>query len=57
VYELLESGNEKVAQISRISTFHPAYVLRQTGGELTAMKRLVHADHKAVRAKLDEPYH
>ncbi len=38
-----------------IATFHPAYILRQTGGELTAMKRLVHADLKAVRAKLDEP--
>lgn len=38
-----------------IATFHPAYILRQTGGELNAMKRLVHADLKAVRAKLDEP--
>jgi DNA polymerase len=36
-------------------TFHPAYVLRQTGGELTAVKRLVWNDLKAVRAKLDEP--
>ena len=36
-------------------TFHPAYVLRQTGGEMTAVKRLVWADLKAVRAKLDEP--
>ena len=36
-------------------TFHPAYVLRQTGGELTAVKRLVWADLKAVRTKLDEP--
>lgn len=36
-------------------TFHPAYVLRQTGGELTAVKRLVWDDLKAVRAKLDEP--
>jgi uracil-DNA glycosylase len=36
-------------------TFHPAYVLRQTGGELTAVKRLVWADLQAVRAKLDEP--
>jgi DNA polymerase len=41
--------------IATIATFHPAYILRQTGGELTAMKRLVHADLKAVRAKLDEP--
>jgi len=38
-----------------IATFHPAYILRQTGGELTAMKRLVYADLKAVRTKLDEP--
>lgn len=36
-------------------TFHPAYVLRQTGGELTAVKRMVWADLKSVRAKLDEP--
>jgi uracil-DNA glycosylase len=36
-------------------TFHPAYVLRQTGGELTAVKRMVWADLQAVRAKLDEP--
>ncbi len=41
--------------IPTIATFHPAYILRQTGGELNAMKRLVHADLKAVRAKLDEP--
>lgn len=37
-----------------MATFHPAYVLRQTGGELEAVKRLVWADLKAVRAKLDE---
>ncbi len=41
--------------IPTIATFHPAYILRQTGGELVAMKRLVLADLKAVRAKLDEP--
>jgi uracil-DNA glycosylase family 4 len=41
--------------IATIATFHPAYILRQTGGELTGMKRLVHADLKAVRAKLEEP--
>jgi uracil-DNA glycosylase family 4 len=41
--------------IATIATFHPAYILRQTGGELTAMKRLVFADLKAVRTKLDEP--
>jgi uracil-DNA glycosylase family 4 len=38
-----------------IATFHPAYILRQTGGELTAMKRLVYVDLKTLRAKLDEP--
>ena len=37
-----------------IATFHPAYLLRQTGGELTAVKRLVWEDLKAVRSKLDE---
>lgn len=35
-------------------TFHPAYVLRQTGGELEAVKRLVWSDLKAVRDKLAE---
>lgn len=38
-----------------MATFHPAYLLRQTGGELEAVKRLVWDDLKAVRAKLDEP--
>lgn len=41
--------------IALMATFHPAYVLRQTGGELEAVKRLVWNDLKAVRAKLDEP--
>ena len=36
-------------------TFHPAYILRQTGGEIEGVKRLVWSDLKAVRAKLDEP--
>ena len=35
-------------------TFHPAYILRQTGGELNAVKRLVWNDLKAIRTKLDE---
>jgi uracil-DNA glycosylase family 4 len=35
-------------------TFHPAYVLRQTGGEIGAVKRMVWNDLKAVRAKLDD---
>jgi uracil-DNA glycosylase len=46
---------EGPAGIPMMVTFHPAYVLRQTGGELTAVKRLVWADLQAVRAKLDEP--
>ena len=36
-------------------TFHPAYILRQTGGEIEGVKRMVWSDLKAVRAKLDEP--
>jgi uracil-DNA glycosylase len=39
--------------IPLLATFHPAYVLRQTGGEVTQVKRLVWDDLKAVRAKLD----
>ncbi len=39
--------------IATLATFHPAYILRMTGGELEATKRLVWADLKAVRAKLD----
>jgi hypothetical protein len=35
-------------------TFHPAYVLRQTGGELDAVKRLVWNDLKSVRDRLAE---
>jgi uracil-DNA glycosylase family 4 len=35
-------------------TFHPAYILRQTGGELGAVKRLVWNDLKQVRDKLAE---
>lgn len=41
--------------IPLIATFHPAYILRQTGGELTAMKRLVWGDLKKVAQKLAEP--
>jgi DNA polymerase len=36
-------------------SFHPAYVLRQTGGQIDGVKRLVWNDLKAVRTKLDEP--
>jgi DNA polymerase len=37
-----------------IVTFHPAFILRQTGGNIAAMKKLVYSDLLAVRAKLDE---
>jgi uracil-DNA glycosylase len=42
-------------EIPLMVTFHPAYILRQTGGEIEGVKRLVWHDLKAVRAKLDEP--
>jgi DNA polymerase len=45
---------EGPAGIPLMVTFHPAYLLRQTGGELTAVKRMVWADLKAVRTKIDE---
>lgn len=38
-----------------IATFHPAYVLRQTGGAMTEVKRLVWSDLKKVRERLREP--
>ncbi len=41
--------------IPTLATYHPAYLLRMTGGELESSKRLVWADLKAVRAKLDAP--
>jgi DNA polymerase len=34
-------------------TFHPAYLLRLTGGEMNAVKKLVYADFLVVRARLD----
>ncbi|HEV3089386.1 MAG TPA: uracil-DNA glycosylase [Candidatus Elarobacter sp.] len=40
-----------------IATFHPAYILRQTGGAMTEVKKLVYNDLKQVRARLDEPVH
>lgn len=40
--------------VALMVTFHPAYILRQTGGEIEAVKRMVWSDLKAVRAKLDE---
>ena len=41
--------------IATIATFHPAYVLRQTGGAMTEVKRLVWNDLKQVRDRLAEP--
>ena len=38
--------------IPLLATFHPAYVLRQTGGEVTQVKRLVWDDLKAVKVRL-----
>lgn len=46
---------EGPADTALIATFHPAYILRMTGGELEASKRLVWNDLKMVRAKLDAP--
>ncbi|HTD36032.1 MAG TPA: uracil-DNA glycosylase [Candidatus Limnocylindrales bacterium] len=37
-----------------IATFHPAYILRQTGGAMTEVKKLVWSDLKKVRARLAE---
>jgi uracil-DNA glycosylase len=38
-----------------IVTYHPAYVLRLTGGNINAVKKLVWSDLLAVKAKLDQP--
>lgn len=38
-----------------IATFHPAYILRLTGGAMTEVKRLVWTDLKAVKERLDAP--
>jgi uracil-DNA glycosylase family 4 len=40
--------------IDLMATFHPAYLLRLTGGEINAVKKLVYADLLAVRARMDE---
>ncbi|MDQ6825021.1 MAG: uracil-DNA glycosylase [Candidatus Eremiobacteraeota bacterium] len=37
-----------------IVTFHPAYILRLTGGNMTAVKKLVWGDLQALRRRLDE---
>ena len=41
--------------IALMATFHPAYILRMTGGELDATKRLVWEDLKKIRERLDAP--
>ena len=41
--------------IPTIATFHPAYILRQTGGAMNEVKKLVWADLKAVRVRLTQP--
>ncbi|MBV9438390.1 MAG: uracil-DNA glycosylase [Candidatus Eremiobacteraeota bacterium] len=38
-----------------IATFHPAYILRQTGGGMSEVKRLVWNDLKQVRDRLAAP--
>jgi DNA polymerase len=38
-----------------IASFHPAYILRQTGGAMTEVKRMVWGDLKAVRDRLRAP--
>jgi DNA polymerase len=37
------------------ATFHPAYILRLTGGAMTEVKRLVYEDLKAVRDRVAAP--
>jgi DNA polymerase len=46
---------EGPAGIPIIATFHPAYILRQTGGAMNEVKKLVWADLKAVRDRLAQP--
>ena len=41
--------------IPLLASFHPAYILRQTGGAMNEVKRLVWADLKAVRDRLTAP--
>ena len=41
--------------IPTIATFHPAYILRQTGGAMSEVKKLVWVDLKAVRERLVQP--
>jgi DNA polymerase len=41
--------------IPLLASFHPAYILRQTGGAMTEVKRLVWVDLKQVRDRLAAP--
>jgi uracil-DNA glycosylase len=41
--------------VPTIATFHPAYILRQTGGAMAEVKKLVWGDLKAVRDRLAQP--
>jgi uracil-DNA glycosylase family 4 len=41
-------------EIPLMVSFHPAYLLRMTGGEVNAVKRLVWDDLRKVRTRLDE---
>jgi DNA polymerase len=41
--------------IPLLASFHPAYILRQTGGAMTEVKRMVWADLKQVRDRLAAP--
>jgi DNA polymerase len=41
--------------IPLMASFHPAYILRQTGGAMTEVKRMVWGDLKQVRDRLNAP--
>jgi DNA polymerase len=41
--------------IPLLASFHPAYILRQTGGAMTEVKRMVWADLKQVRDRVTAP--
>lgn len=40
--------------VDLLATYHPAYILRLTGGNMNAVKKLVWSDLQAVRRKIDE---
>jgi DNA polymerase len=41
--------------IPLLASFHPAYILRQTGGAMTEVKRMVWGDLKQVRDRVNAP--